>query len=158
MDDLIQYLPIIAIALTLLARVFRRKKPREPEPEVNLEGEQEVKLPAWGNMAAMDDLTSEPMPDFLQLDEQPPPRNTAPPPTPADKPQPAPEVKATKTVEQRPTSNQATRREEAKTPRTATRTIAGISLTPQTFRQGIILREILGPPKSLERRRTETEN
>ena len=156
MDDLIQYLPIIAIALTLLARVFRRKKPREPEPEVDLEGEQEVKLPAWGNMAAMDDLTGEPMPDFLQLDEGA--TAGAPPPTPAEEPRPALEVKATKTVEQRPTSNQAARREEAETPRTATRTIAGISLTPQTFRQGIILREILGPPKSLERRRTESEN
>ena len=155
MDELIQLIPFIIIALTLLARVFRRKKPREPEPEV--EGEQEVKLPAWGNMAAMDDLTGDPMPDFLQPDEQSPPRDTAPPPTPAEEPRPASEVTATKPIN-RPNSNQAARREEAETPRTATRTIAGISLTPQTFRQGIILREILGPPKSLERRRTETEN
>ena len=34
-------------------------------------------------------------------------------------------------------------------PPPVTATIAGIPLTPQTFRQGIILAEILRPPKSL---------
>ena len=157
MDELIQLIPFIIIALTLLGRVFRRKKPRESEPEVVLEDEQEVKLPPWGTIETADDSVTEPLPDFLQLEEPPSP-NPAPPLKVAEETQPPPDdPPATKPVE-RPALSQTVERKEATPSQTAPHTIAGISLTSQTFRQGIILREILGPPKSLQRRRSESEN
>ncbi len=157
MDELIQLIPFIIIALTLLGRVFRRKKPRESEPEVVLEDEQEVKLPPWGTIETADDSVTEPLPDFLQLEEPPSPK-PAPPLKVAEETQPPPDdPPATKPVERHALS-QTVERKEATQSQTAPHTIAGISLTSQTFRQGIILREILGPPKSLQRRRTESEN
>ena len=156
MDELIQLIPFIIIALTLLGRVFRRKKPRESEPEVVLEDEQEVKLPPWGTIETTDDSVTEPLPDFLQL-EEPPPSKPAPPLRVAEKTELQPNATAEKPIE-RTSLNQAVERKEVKPSQTAPQTIAGISLTSQTFRQGIILREILGPPKSLQRRRTESEN
>ncbi len=156
MDELIQLIPFIIIALTLLGRVFRRKKPRESEPEVVLEDEQEVKLPPWGSIETADDSVTEPLPDFLQLEEPPSPK-PAPPLKVAEEAEPPPDPPATKPVE-RPALSQTVERKEATPSQTAPHTIAGISLTSQTFRQGIILREILGPPKSLQRRRTESEN
>ena len=64
MDDLVQLIPFIIIALTLLGRVFRRKKPRESEQEAVLEDEQEVTLPPWGNLETMEGNTG--FPDFLE--------------------------------------------------------------------------------------------
>ena len=158
MDELIQLIPFIIIALTLLGRVFRRKKPRESEPEVVLEDEQEVKLPPWGSIEATDDSVTEPLPDFLQLEEPPSSPKPAPPLKVAEETQSPPDdTPATRPIE-RSALSQTVERKEVTSPRTAPHTIAGISLTPQTFRQGIILREILGPPKSLQRRRTESEN
>ena len=155
MDELIQLIPFIIIALTLLGRVFRRKKPRESEPEVVLEDEQEVKLPPWGNIETMDGNTG--LPDFLELEAPSPSPEPAPSSTAADATQPPPDPPAPKPIE-RPALNQAVERKEATPSQAAPKTIAGISLTSQTFRQGIILREILGPPKSIQRRRTESEN
>lgn len=158
MDELIQLIPFIIIALTLLGRVFRRKKPRESEPEVVLEDEQEVKLPPWGSIETADDSVTEPLPDFLQLEEPPPSPKPAPPLKVAEETQSPPDdTPATRPIE-RPALSQTVERKEATPSQTAPHTIAGISLTSQTFRQGIILREILGPPKSLQRRRTESEN
>lgn len=150
MDDLGRLIPIIVIALTLLARVLRRKKPRQPEPEVPLENEQEVTLPPWGNIETMDGSTG--FPDFLEREEQSP--SPAPAAPEVEETQPPPDTTASKPIE--PLS-QAEERKGVTPPQAAPHTIAGISLTPQTFRQGIILREILGPPKSLQRRRTESE-
>ena len=155
MDELIQLLPFIFVALTLLARFFRRKKPQNSESEVPLEDEQEVTLPPWGNIETMDDNTG--LPDFLELEERSPSPKPAPSLTAAEETQPPPDTPAPKPVE-RPTLNQTEERRKVTPVYTAPTTIAGISLTPQTFRQGIILREILGPPKSLQRRRTESEN
>ena len=157
MDELIQLIPFIIIALTLLGSVFRRKKPRESEPEVVLEDEREVTLPPWGNIATTDDNTGGPLPDFLELDERSPSPKPSPSVTAAKETRPPPDTTASKPIEP-PTLNQAEERKEATPVRTAPHTIAGISLTSQTIRQGIILREILGPPKSLRRRRAETEN
>ena len=157
MDDLGRLIPIIVIALTLLARVFRRKKPREAEPEVVLEDEREVTLPPWGNIATMEDNAGEPLPDFLELDERSPSQEATPSLPAAKETQPAPDTTASKPKEH-PTLNRAEGRKKATSVRAAPSTVAGISLTPQTFRQGIILREILGPPKALQRRRAETEN
>ncbi len=156
MDELIQLIPFIIIALTLLGRAFRRKKPRESEPEVVLEDEQEVKLPPWGNIKTTDEDVTESLPDFLQLEEPPPPK-PAPPLRVADETEPQPSTTAEKPIE-RTALNRAVERKEATPSQAAPKTIAGISLTSQTFRQGIILREILGPPKSIQRRRTDSEN
>ena len=154
MDDLGRLIPIIVIALTLLARVFRRKKPRQPEPEVPLEDEQEVTLPPWGNIETMDGRTG--FPDFLEREEPSPSPDPAPAAV-AEETQPPPDTTASKPIE-RPALNRAEDRREPTPVSTTPRTIAGISLTSQTFRQGIILREILGPPKSLQHRRIETES
>ncbi|MDE0298881.1 MAG: hypothetical protein OXN17_09630 [Candidatus Poribacteria bacterium] len=154
MDDLVQLIPLIIIVLTLLGRVFRRKKPRESEPEVVLEDEQEVTLPPWGNLETMEGNTG--FPDFLEQEERSPSPEPAPSLTAAQETGPPPEVTPPK-PEKRPSYDRAKERIEAAPVRTAPRTIAGISLTSKTFRQGIILREILGPPKSLQRR-TDTEN
>ena len=155
MDELIQLIPFIIIALTLLSRVFRRKKPRESEPEVVLEDEQEVKLPPWGTIETTDDSVTEPIPDFLQLEEPSPSPKPAPPLKVAEETQSPPDPPATKPIE-RPVLNQTVQLKEATPSQSVPHTIAGISLTSQTFRQGIILREILGPPKSLQRHRAET--
>lgn len=157
MDELIQLIPFIIIALTLLGRAFRRKKPRESEPEVVLEDEQEVKLPPWGNIETTDQDVTESLPDFLQLEEPAPPSKPAPPLRVAEETELQPNTTAEKPIE-RTALNQAAKRKEVTPSQKAPTTIAGISLTPKTFRQGIILREILGPPKSLQRRRTESEN
>ncbi|MDE0042315.1 MAG: hypothetical protein OXT74_09785 [Candidatus Poribacteria bacterium] len=154
MDDLIQLIPFIIIALTLLGRVFRRKKPQKSEPEVPLENEQEVTLPPWGNIETMDGNTG--FPDFLEQDEPSSSPESAPS-LAVEETQPPPDTPAPKPIEH-PTLNQTEERRKVTPVSTAPTTIAGISLTPQTFRQGIILREILGPPKSLQRRRTESEN
>jgi hypothetical protein len=151
-DELIQLIPFIIIALTLLGRAFRRKKPRESEPEAPLENEQEVTLPPWGNIETMDGNTG--LPDFLELEAPSPSPEPAPSST-AGETQPPPDTRAPKPIE-RPTLNQTEERRKVTPVSTAPTTIAGISLTPKTFRQGIILREILGPPKSLQRRRAET--
>ena len=157
MDDLFQLIPLIVVVLAILGRIFRSKKPRESEPEVVLEGEQEVTLPPWGNIATMEDNAGEPLPDFLQLEERSPSQEATPPLPAAKETQPAPDT-AVPTPKERPALSRAEGRKEASSVRAAPSTIAGISLTPQTFRQGIILREILGRPKSLRRRRAEAEN
>jgi hypothetical protein len=153
-DDLFQLIPLIVVVLAILGRIFRSKKPRESEPEVVLEGEQEVTLPPWGNIATMEDNAGEPLPDFPQLEERSPSQEATAPLPAAKETQPAPDT-AAPTPKERPALSRAEGRKEASSVRAAPSTIAGISLTPQTFRQGIILREILGPPKSLQRRRTE---
>lgn len=156
MDDLGKFIPLILIAIALLGRVFRSKKPRQPEPEVVSEEEQEVTLPPWGNVATMEDNAGEALPDFLDLEERSPLQQPTPSASVAEKTQSAPDATASLPKE-RPAPNRAEGRRETTPVQSAPTTIAGISLTSQTFRQGIILREILGPPKSLQRR-TDTEN
>ena len=155
MDDLGKLLPLIFIVIALLGRVFRGKKPRKTEPEVPLEDEQEVTLPPWGNIETTDGNTG--LPDFLELEEPSPSPEPAPSSTTAEETQPPPDTPAPKPIES-PALDRAEERKTSTPVRTVPHTIAGISLTSQTFRQGIILREILGPPKSLQRRRTESEN
>ena len=94
MDDLFQLIPLIVVVLAILGRIFRSKKPRESEPEVVLEGEQEVTLPPWGNIATMEDNAGEPLPDFLQLEERSPSQEATPPLPAAKETQPAPDTAA----------------------------------------------------------------
>ena len=145
MDELIQLIPFIIIALTLLGRVFLRKKPRELEPEVVLEDEREVTLPPWGNIATTDENTGGPLPDFLELDERSPSPKPSPSVTAAKETRPPPDTTASKPIEP-PTLNQAEERKEATPVRTAPRTIAGISLTSQRFVRESYCAKSLGLP------------
>ena len=64
MEDLLQYIPLILIALFSLLRVFRKKTRQQPEPD-----EQEVTLPLWDNFPATEDASDEPLPEFLEIEK-----------------------------------------------------------------------------------------
>ena len=126
MDEWINLIVFIIFGvIALISRVLSRRGSKA-EPDVVPEDE-EITLPPWGNLPMEEDA---PLPEFIE-EEAP----TAPPePTPAvqvaSMPDPAEE-------------------EEPAQPSPTVPTVAGIPLSPQTFRQGIILAEILRPPKSL---------
>ena len=129
MDEWIQLIVFIIFgAIALMTRMLNRRGSKE-EPDVIPE-EDEITLPPWGN-APMDE---DALPDFVEVDE--PQASAAPPPEVQVTPQPEP-----------------ARAEGSPSPDNASSpvasTIAGIPLSPETFRQGIILAEILRPPKSL---------
>ena len=127
MEEWIQLILFLIFgAVALISRILSRRGSKE-EPDV-LPEEEEITLPPWGN-APMEDGEF-PLPEFVE-EEAP----TAPPePSPA-----APVASEPPPVEQ----------ETPAQPAPSMPTIAGIPLTPQTFRQGIILAEILRTPKSL---------
>lgn len=157
MEDLLQYIPLILIALFSLLRVLRKKTQQQPEPEVALEDEQEVKLPPWGNFPTEEDASDKPLPEFLEVEEFSVPQQPVSQLPAAEASQPARETTPSKS-RQRPVSQPDRGKSESSPAQSVADTIAGISLTPQTVRQGIILSEILGRPKSLRRPRAETEN
>ena len=125
MDEWIQLvLFLIFGTIALLSRVFSRRGSKE-EPDV-LPEEEEITLPPWGNVPMEEE--GFPRPEFVEEE------------TPTAPPAPAPQVASEPPPEKEETQVQ---------PPPVIPTIAGIPLTPQTFRQGIILAEILRPPKSL---------
>ena len=129
MDEWIQLIVFIIFgAIALITRMLNRRGSKE-EPDTIPE-EDEVTLPPWGNVP----MEEEALPDFIEVDESQAP--AAPPPEVQIAPQPEP-----------------TRAETPSPPDSASPpvapTVAGIPLSPETFRQGIILAEILRPPKSL---------
>lgn len=129
MDEWIQLIVFIIFgAIALITRMLNRRGSKE-EPDTIPE-EDEVTLPPWGNVP----MEEEALPDFIEVDESQAP--AAPPPE----------------VQVAPQSEPA-RAETMPPPDSAsppvTPTVAGIPLSPETFRQGIILAEILRPPKSL---------
>ena len=129
MDEWIQLIVFIIFgAIALITRMLNRRGSKE-EPDTIPE-EDEVTLPPWGNVP----MDEEALPDFIEVDE--PQASAAPPPEVQVAPQPEP-----------------ARTEASPSPDSAsppvTPTVAGIPLSPETFRQGIILAEILRPPKSI---------
>ncbi len=129
MDEWIQLIVFIIFgAIALITRMLNRRGSKE-EPDTISE-EDEVTLPPWGNVP----MDEEALPDFIEVDE--PQASAAPPPEVQVAPQPEP-----------------ARTETMPPPYSAsppvTPTVAGIPLSPETFRQGIILAEILRPPKSI---------
>ncbi|RKU13441.1 hypothetical protein C6502_03505 [Candidatus Poribacteria bacterium] len=129
MEEWIQLvLFLIFGTIALVSRVLSRRGSKE-EPDV-LPEEEEITLPPWGNVPGEEDEF--PLPEFVE-EEAP----TAP-------PEPVPAVQVASEPPQVEEETQA----QSPPP---TPTIAGIPLTPQTFREGIILAEILRPPKSLRR-------
>jgi hypothetical protein len=137
MDEFIQVIAFIVFGIVaLLGRLLSRK-----EPSVVLE-EEEVTLPPWGNLPMKEEA---PAPQTVEPETMPiqPPAlhpysahlvNKETPVKPELKPVPAP-------------------KSHTDSPPPKSPEIAGIPLSPQTFRQGIILAEILGRPKSLRRPR-----
>ena len=133
MEELIQFIPIVILILITLLGAMRRQNRQQSEPEVVLEEENGVFLPPWGNL------------EYSEEEIQP-----APPVKPEEPPHTPPETSAhhevsTDDSEIHPSKAHSTT--GAQLPQVDT--IAGISLSPQTVRQGIILSEILGRPKSL---------
>ena len=125
MEEWIQLvLFIIFGAVALLSRVLSRRGSKE-EPDA-LPEEEEITLPPWGNVPMEEEEF--PHPEFVE----------------EETPEPAPSIQVA--AEPPPVEEKT----PAQPPR-AIPTIAGIPLSPQTFRQGIILAEILRPPKSLRR-------
>ena len=126
MEEWIQLILFIIFgAVALISRMLSRRGSKE-EPDV-LPEEEEVTLPPWGNVPMEEEEF--PLPEFVEEEA-----------TPAASPEPSPVAEV---ATERPPVD-----EEAQSP-SPIPTIAGIPLTPQTFRQGIILAEILRQPKSL---------
>ena len=126
MDEWINLIVFIIFGvIALISRVLSRRGSKA-EPDVVPEDE-EITLPPWGNLPMEEDA---PLPEFIE-EEAP----TAP-------PEPTPAVQVASMPD-------PVEEEEPAQPSPTVPTVAGIPLSPQTFRQGIILAEILRPPKSL---------
>ena len=117
---------IVFGAVALIARAFNRRR-SQAEPDIVLE-EAEVTLPPWGNLPMEEDA-----PFSESIEDETPVRPVPP---------PAPQVTSKPDLAKEETQVQSP--VDPMIP-----TILGIPLSPQTFRQGIILAEILRPPKSL---------
>lgn len=129
MEEWIQLILFLIFGIVaLVSRMLSRRGSRE-EPDV-LPEEEEITLPPWGNIPMEEEES--PVPEFVE--EEAPVAATEPPP-------------ATQVASEPPPVEEETQAQ----PPPAIPTIAGIPLTPQTFRQGIILAEILRPPRSLRR-------
>ena len=128
MEEWIQLILFIIFGgIALITRVLSRRDSKA-EPDV-VQEEEEVTLPPWGNLPMEEDT---PLPEFIEEE------------TPTEPVEPTPAVQVASmpdpVEEETPAQPPADR---------TVPTIAGIPLSPQTFRQGIILAEILRPPKSL---------
>ena len=119
MEEWIQLILFLIFGTVALLSRVLSRRGSKEEPDV-LPEEEEVTLPPWGNVPMEEEEF--PLPEFVE-EETP----TA---APDSKPDPVEEETPAQTPPVRPT-------------------IAGIPLSPETFRQGIILAEILRPPKSL---------
>ena len=119
MEEWIQLILFLIFGTVALLSRVLSRRGSKEEPNV-LPEEEEVTLPPWGNVPMEEEEF--PLPEFVE-EETP----TA---APDSKPDPVEEETPAQTPPVRPT-------------------IAGIPLSPETFRQGIILAEILRPPKSL---------
>ena len=149
MEDWIQIIPIVVIVLLALLNFVRKTMRKQQEPQVSLEDEQEVALPPWGNLLPTDNPASQ-----LGMEEELPSR-------PAE-PETASTSQSVESASEAPSQGEMPRpsvaADAASRPNSAAMgpqrdttlvaTIAGIPLSPQTYRQGIILYEILGAPKS----------
>jgi hypothetical protein len=139
MEDFFQFVPVIILLLITLLSVMRRQNRRRPEPEDVLDEEENgIFLPPWGN------------PELVEEENQPslPVKSEEPPMEPQPLETPSQREDSTNDSEIHPSNAGSS---GAQPP--GVDTIAGISLSPQTVRQGIILSEILGRPKSFRRTR-----
>ena len=125
MEEWIQLILFLIFGtIALVSRMLSRRGSKE-EPDA-LPEEEEITLPPWGNVPMEEEEF--PIPEFVE----------------EETPEPAPTVQA---ASEPPPAEEETQAQ----PAPVIQTIAGIPLTPQTFRQGIILAEILRPPRPLRR-------
>ena len=129
MEEWIQLVLFIIFGVVALLARFLSRRGSQAEPDIAQE-EDEITLPPWGNLPMEEEEF--PRPEFIEEEAPAPP------------PQPSPNIQ----VASKP---QAAKVETPAQPSAGPTvpTILGIPLSPQTFRQGIILAEILRPPKSL---------
>ena len=137
MEELIQFIPVIIFIVIALVGAMRRQTRQRSEPDTVLEGEDEVLLPPWGNLEPLEE-EFQPVPPVES--EEP---SQTPPETPSRHEVP-PDDSETQLRGAGGSNDEQLSHVD---------TIAGISLSPQTVREGIILSEILGRPKSLRRPR-----
>ena len=129
MEEWIQLILFLIFGtIALVSRMLSRRGSKE-EPDA-LPEEEEITLPPWGNVPMEEEEF--PVPEFVEEE------------APVDPPEPEPAIQA---ASEPPPVEQETQTQSPP----AIPTIAGIPLTPETFRQGIILAEILRPPRTLRR-------
>ena len=147
-------IPWIILLLVYLVIAVRKRKQQKSEPEIVLDEKGEVPLPPWSNLS--------PMEQNEQL--SPPIESKTLPIEPKSPPTQRPSIPTEQLMTEIPLhcevsvseSEMRLRREdgsdlfadETGAPVPETHAIAGMRFSPQTFRQGIILSEILGYPKS----------
>ena len=126
MEEWIQLILFIIFGIVVLVSRMLSRRGSQEEPDV-LSEEEEITLPPWGNVPMEEE--EYPRPEFVEEDTSAAPLE-----------RPAVQIAA-----EPPPAEEETQAQ----PPPVIPTVAGIPLTPQTFRQGIILAEILRPPKSL---------
>jgi hypothetical protein len=127
MEEWIQLVLFVIFGAVALLTRFLSRRGSQAEPDV-VQEEDEITLPPWGNLPMEEEEF--PRPDFIEEEAPAPP------------PAPSPAIQAASKPD--PVEEETPAQSPATMP-----TIMGIPLSPQTFRQGIILAEILRPPKSL---------
>ena len=137
MDEFFQVIAFIVFGVFVLVRRFAKKKKLADQDQDSQDGSG-MKLPSWLEELVEGDEIQKPIPTQQEQVQTSPPemeqRETE---QPAISPkQPKPEEEPASA----PTSASSTERK-----------VADLPLSPQTFRQAIILSEILKPPKSIQK-------
>ena len=138
MAEIFQVIAFIAFGVFVLARRFAKKKQLADQDQESQDGGG-MKLPSWLEKLVEGDEIQKPVLPQQEQAQTPPPemeqRETDQPTVSSN--QPEPEKEPASLV---PTSTPSTERK-----------VAGLPLSPKTFRQAIILSEILKPPKSVQK-------
>ena len=138
MEEIFQVIAFIVFGVFVLARRFAKKKKLADQDQESQDGGG-TKLPSWLEKLVEGDEIQKPVLPQQEQAQTPPPemeqRKTEQPTVSSN--QPEPEKEPASLV---PTSTPSTERK-----------VAGLPLSPKTFRQAIILSEILKPPKSVQK-------
>ena len=138
MEEIFQVIAFIVFGIFVLARRFVKKKKLADQDQESQDGGG-MKLPSWLEELVEGDEIQNPVLPQQEQAQTPPPEMEQ---TGVEQPtvssnQPEPEKEPASLV---PTSTPSTERK-----------VAGLPLSPKTFRQAIILSEILKPPKSVQK-------
>jgi hypothetical protein len=138
MEEIFQVIAFIVFGIFVLARRFVKKKKLADQDQESQDGGG-MKLPSWLEELVEGDEIQNPVLPQQEQAQTPPPemeqREVEQPAVSAN--QPEPEKEPASSV---PTSTSSTERK-----------VADLPLSPKTFRQAIILSEILKPPKSVQK-------
>lgn len=140
MEDLIQVIFLVIFGLVaVLGRILSQRR-QSQAPDGGLD-EEEVTLPPWGNVPEPQEASPPPSVER----KTPPTRPSATPTIESTRPSPPPE----RAQPAREAMHQPAHMEHMEPHTPGRSTIAGLPVCPRTFRQAIILTEILQRPKSL---------